>query len=261
MYFDPTSDAWSSGPSMVAGSRFRGSAILLPDGRRVLAVGGAVSRITTATAELADLGASQPSWGYTGSMIQPRRSLNAVLLPDGKVLAMGGNRGTGSYDDPVLSAEMYDPATGTWTQMAAQAAPRAYHSTAVLLPDGRVLSAGQTNGVMQTTAEIYFSSYLFAGPRPTLRNAPTNVGFGASFHADTNRAADVADVVLIRPGTVTHGVNFDQRSVSLPFSVEDGGTLLVDAPTSSIQAPPGWYMMFLVDNTGVPSIASWVRIS
>lgn len=259
-YFDPASNGWSSGPSMVAGARPRGSAILLADGRRVLALGGAVNTVTTATAELMDLGAGQPSWGYTGSMNEPRRNLNAVLLPDGKVLAVGGNRGTGNYDLPVLSAELYDPATEVWTEMAAQAAPRGYHSTAMLLPDGRVLSAGQTNGTMQTTVEVYSPPYLFAGPRPVITAAPTNLGYGGTFSVGTEGTADIADVVLIRPSTVTHGVNFDQRSVSLAFSAQTS-TLSVDAPSSSTQAPPGWYMMFLVDDAGVPSIASWVRIA
>ena len=260
MYFDPSSNAWSSGPSMVVGSRSRGSAVLLPGGRRVLALGGVVNGVTTATAELVDLGASQPSWTPTASMLEPRRNLNAVLLPDGTVLALGGNRGTANFDDPVLSAERFDPATENWTQMAAQAAPRAYHSTAVLLPDGRVLSAGNSSGGLQTTAEVYSPPYLFAGPRPVITQAPTNIGYGGSFSVAADRAANIADVVLIRPSTVTHGVNFDQRSVSLAFSAQTS-TLSVDAPSSSNEAPPGWYMMFLVDDTGVPSIASWVRVS
>ena len=260
MFFDPASNTWSSGPTMLAGSRPRGSAILLPGGRRVLAFGGAVDTVTTATAELVDLGAGQPSWTSTASMNEPRRNLNAVLLPDGTVLAVGGNGGISNYDDAVLSAELYDPTDRTWTPMAAQEAPRAYHSTAMLLPDGRVLSAGQTNGAMQTTAEVYSPPYLFAGPRPVITGAPTNVAYGGAFTVGTNRAGDIADVVLIRPSTVTHGVNFDQRSVSLSFAAQSGN-LSVDAPSSSVEAPPGWYMMFLVDDTGIPSIASWVRVA
>lgn len=260
IYFDPGTNAWSDGPTMLAGSRPRGSAILLPDGRRVLALGGAVNSVTSATAEIVDLGAGQPSWASTGSMTQPRRNLNAVLLPDGKVLAVGGNRGTANYDDPVLTAELYDPSAGTWTEMAAQAAPRAYHSTAMLLPDGRVLSAGQTNGTMQTTIEVYSPPYLFAGPRPVIGSAPRAVGYTGTFSVETDRAADIAEVVLVRPSTVTHGVNFDQRSVPLAFSAGAGG-LEVGAPASSTHAPPGWYMMFLVDDQGVPSVASWVRVA
>ncbi len=260
LYFDPSTDTWSDGPTMLAGSRPRGSAVMLADGRRVLAIGGAVSTVTSPTTEIADLRAGRPAWVYSGSMVEPRRNLNAVLLPDGTVLAVGGNRGTANYDDPVLAAELYDPASGTWTEMAAQQAPRAYHSTALLLPDGRVLSAGQTNGTMQTTIEIYSPPYLFAGSRPVIRSAPGAIGYSGTFSVETDRPADIAEVVLVRPSTVTHGVNFDQRSVSLPSSA--GATALeVGAPPSPTHAPPGWYMMFLVDDEGVPSVASWVRVA
>lgn len=260
MFFDPTTNTWSNGPSMNIGDRNRGSAVLLPDGHTVLAVGGAPGDVTTNTAETIDLTANDPTWQYTGSMHEPRRSLNAVLLPDGKVLAIGGNRGTHNYDDPVFSTEIWDPATGVWTLGPSQVAPRAYHSTAVLLPDGRVLSSGQTDGPMETTAEIYSPSYLFKGPRPVIQSAPADVSYGGSFSVGTDRPTDIATVELIRPATVTHGVFFDQRSVPLSFNVQ-GNSLAVSGPSSGNQAPPGWYMMFLVDSTGVPSIASWVHIA
>jgi hypothetical protein len=143
--------------------------------------------------------------------------------------------------------------------MDAQAAPRAYHSTAVLLPDGRVLSAGQTSGTQQTTAEIYSPPYLFAGTRPTIATAPQVVGYGTSFAIATPEAGTIDDVELIRPGSVTHGVSFDQRSVDLRFS-RGTGSLDVEAPASGRVAPPGWYMVFILRN-GVPSVARWIHIS
>jgi hypothetical protein len=144
--------------------------------------------------------------------------------------------------------------------MAEQLAPRAYHSTAVLLPDGRVLSAGQTDGSLQTTIEIYSPPYLFAGPRPTISAAPTSLSYGdASFAVQSPQSASIATVTLIRPGTVTHGVNFDQRSVDLPFTAQsDVLTVRTPRPT---EAPPGWYMLVVVDGSGIPSVASWVHIS
>ena len=260
MFFDPSVAVWTQGPGMQTGSRTRGSDVLMPDLQRVLAVGGATSTGATATAEMLDLTAPNPQWTYTGPMTTGRRNFNLVMLPDAKVLAVGGNRGTDLYDLPVFQSEMYDPATATWTTMASQAAPRAYHSTAVLLPDGRVLSAGQTQGTMQTSAEIYSPPYLFAGPRPSIAAAPTEVGYGDSFTITTPQAETIDRVALIRGNTATHGVNFDQRYVRLASSPSGDGELTLAAPVSGSEAPPGWYMLFVVDD-GVPSVATWVHIS
>lgn len=258
-FLDPGSATWTTGPSMST-ARVRGSAVLLPGLDHILAMGGAQSQTgaTLASTEVLDLGAAQPEWQPSGSMHEPRRNVNVVLLPDGKVLAVGGNKGTEPFNDPVLSSELYDPATGSWSLMASQEAPRAYHSTAVLLPDGRVLSAGQNSGTMQTTMEIYSPPYLFAGPRPTISSAPAVVTYGATFEVATPDAATVDGAVLIRPGTVTHGVNFDQRSVDLGFT-RGTSSLTVAGPSSGTEAPPGWYMLFLVRG-GVPSVASWIRV-
>ena len=192
-------------------------------------------------------------------MNEPRRNLNAVLLPDGQVLAIGGNRGTANYDDPVLTPELFDPQTETWSLMAPQAMPRAYHSTAVLLPDGRVLSAGQTNGTGQTTVEMYSPPYLFAGPRPVIAGTPSSAPYGTSFQIQTADAATIDEITLIRPGTVSHGVNFDQRSIALPFT-RGTSRITVEAPSSGAHAPPGWYMLFALRD-GVPSIARWINVS
>ena len=260
MFFDPVAPSWTAGPDMRFGSRARGSVVLLPGHDEVLAIGGLTSTGATATTEILDLGPGEPAWRMSGSMHEPRKNLNVVLLPDGSVLAVGGNQGSGLYDVPVLGAEMFDPTTGTWRQMAAQAAPRAYHSTALLLPDGRVLSSGQTDGAMQTTAEIYSPPYLFAGPRPVIDSAPSSVSYGSSFAVGTSEAASIESAALVRANSSTHGVNFDQRHVPLTFSTGAGG-LTVSAPASGAQAPPGWYMLFLIDDAGVPSVASWVKVS
>jgi hypothetical protein len=260
-FFDPDTATWSDGPSTTYGWRYRGTAIQLPGLEQILAIGGTrdPNVETTSSTEILDVGAPTPGWRASGDMNLPRRNLNAVLLPDGKVLAVGGNQGTGLYDDPVLAAELYDPTTERWTLMAAQNAPRAYHSTAVLLPDGRVLSAGQTNGTSQTTIELYSPPYLFAGPRPVIGQAPTNISYGTSFDLATEDASTIDGIVLIRASTATHGVNFDQRSVELPL-VPGASSLRVSSPSSALEAPPGWYMMFALRD-GVPSIGAWVHVA
>jgi hypothetical protein len=258
IFFDPATETWSDGPLMKVGTRKRGSVVLLPGLDRVLAIGGVNGGVTTATTEILDLSAASPAWQYSASMASPRRNLNAVLLPDGTVLAVGGNR-QGEYDLPVLAAELFDPSNESWRTMASLTASRAYHSTAVLLPDGRVLAAGQTFGAQQTTAEIFSPPYLFRGPRPAIDDSPSNVSYGQTFSVSTSDAESTVRVALIRPDAVTHGVNFDQRYLILPFTASSGG-LTVRAPDASV-APPGWYMLFLVNSEGVPSVASWVHLT
>ena len=184
---------------------------------------------------------------------------NSVLLPDGKVLAVGGGRG-GTYANPVLQSELFDPATETWSVMASQQAPRVYHGTAVLLPDGRVLSAGHDNGGYQTTGEVYSPPYLFKGARPTIAGAPSSVGYGAQFSVSTPDAGSIERIALLRPSSTTHSLNQDQRSVDLAFSVTDANTLSVAAPGGGIEAPPGPYMLFLISASGVPSVASFIDV-
>jgi hypothetical protein len=143
--------------------------------------------------------------------------------------------------------------------MAAQAAPRMYHSTAVLLPDGRVLSAGQSSGKMERTGEIFSPPYLFAGPQPTITSAPASLGYNQQFPISTPDYANVTRVALLKAGSVTHSNNFDQRYVDVTFQSDGSGGLTATSPPDSNHAPPGWYMLFILNN-GVPSVASWVQV-
>jgi hypothetical protein len=180
-------------------------------------------------------------------------------LPDGDVLVVGGGR-VAPWDGPVRTAELFDTETETWRRMAAQDGSRMYHSTALLLPDGRVFSAGQNNGDLQRTAEIYSPPYLFRGPRPRITNAPQVARYGGTIAVETPDGGRISRVALIRAGSVTHSVNFDQRYVDLPFDRAEGG-LAARIPSRASVAPPGWYMLFLVDGDGVPSVARWVRVA
>ena len=150
---------------------------------------------------------------------------------------------------------MWDPDAETWTTMASAQIPRLYHSTLVLLPDGRLLSTG---GNGYTQPEVYEPPYLFAGPRPTIRATPTSVGHQQTFFVDTPDAAAITQVSLVSLPSVTHAFDQNQRFNRLSFTRVAGG-LNVVAPSANL-APPGPYMLFILNGTGVPSVASIVRI-
>jgi hypothetical protein len=193
--------------------------------------------------------------------------VNATVLPDGKVLVTGGSSAPGNdAAGAILAAEMWDPATGSWTTMASMQVPRLYHSTAVLLPDGRVLSAGggrppaKDGGTNNLNAEIYSPPYLFNGPRPTIGSAPATIGYGQTFAVQTPDAASIAKVRLIRLSSVTHSTNMNQRIETLSFTQASDG-LNVTVPSNRNLLPPGHYMLFILNGAGVPSIATIVQVS
>jgi hypothetical protein len=126
---------------------------------------------SVATTYVLDMTAPAPHWRQTASMAFPRTDHNLTLLPDGTVLTIGGGRNSDVFDPnaPVLTPELWDPTTEIWTLMAPSTRPRIYHSTALLLPDGRVLSAGGGRwGPNYLEAQFYSPPYLFKGPRPTI---------------------------------------------------------------------------------------------
>jgi PKD repeat protein len=264
---------WTNVGNNKFGKRDYGSAVMYAPGK-VLIMGGAGYRPTgslpTATAEVIDLNGSAPAWRYTGSMNYARRQLNATILPDGKVLVTGGTAASG-FSVPsggVLQAEIWDPDTEQWTVVASNAVIRAYHSTTLLLPDGRVIHAGSgdaTSGPDQKNGEFYSPPYLFdadgtPADRPTITTAPASVEWGSSFAVETPQAAQISRVTLVRLGAVTHAFNMGQRFQSLSFSRSGSSTLTVSAPTSGNIAPPGYYMLFVLDADGTPSVAKMVRV-
>ena len=193
-----------------------------------------------------------------------RRHVNATLLPTGDVLVTGGTAGPGMNDVPgsVHQAEIWNPTTGTWKTLAANSIDRIYHSTAILLPDARVLVAGSGERATNTDefdAEIFSPPYLFRGSRPTLSSVPAALQYGSSFAVGTPDAGSIARVTLVRPGSVTHAINMSQRFISLAFQPNAGG-LSVTAPANGNLAPPGDYLLFLVSADGVPSVGRFVNL-
>jgi hypothetical protein len=257
---------WTQGPESSYGYRDFGSFVMYDVGK-ILIVGGGTP---TNAAEVIDLNQSSPSWRRVSSMYYARRQLNTVVLPDGKVLAIGGTSGGGfnSFTGTERSAEMWDPSKDVWTMMASQQVERLYHSTALLLPDGRVLVAGggqpgpTGGGSDNYNLEIYSPPYLFKGSRPTITSVQDAIAYGELFQVkvpDKKAAKTVSDVVLIRLPSVTHAITMDQRRVRLSFA-KKGKNLEVIAPASGNICPPGYYMLFLVSKQGVPSVAKIIKV-
>ena len=159
----------------------------------------------------------------------------------------------GPADPEQRQVELWNPATGTWTLGPAQAESRAYHSTALLLPDGRVVSAGDdvNGGTDRDTAEIYEPPYLFKGARPTITSAPTSAQIGTTFNVDTPDT-NITKATLVAPGATTHANDMNQRYIPLTVAQRAGGVTLT-APASAELATPGYYMLFLLNAQGVPS--------
>ncbi|MEU9332359.1 galactose oxidase-like domain-containing protein [Streptomyces sp. NPDC048290] len=201
-----------------------------------------------------DFGAGPvPQTGDQGKMY-----LSAVLLPDGKVLETGGalhNRA-----NPVFETSLYDPATGTFDPVATDPEARGYHSSAFLLPDGRVMTTGDNpgNGSWNHNVSVYTPPYLLRGDRPAITSLiDTEWTYGDTQRITVDRP--IAKAELIRPAAVTHSSDPNQRFVDLPLTV-DGNTVDLNVTSNPNLAPPGWYMLFAVDAAGVPSVAKWVHL-
>jgi Domain of unknown function (DUF1929)/PKD domain/Bacterial Ig domain len=284
--FNPSTQTWTASAASYYGyPRTFGSAVLLPllpsnnYAARVMVIGGEGQQGTGggATAETIDLSQSNPTWQPSGSMPSgAREEMNAVLFPNGQVLALGGSVINEDATTATLGADLYDPATGTWKAGAAEVYPRLYHNTAVLLPDGCVIVTGSNpqRGVYEQHIEIYTPPWLFDAngnwipwsARPQITTAPAKIGYGsATFQVQTPNAPgaslpDVVSVVLVKPGSDTHSFDMEQRVVGLKFT-RTSGALTVTSPPNSNIAPPGYYMLFLLNSSGVTSIASFLQVT
>ena len=270
--FNPSGESWTTVANTVYGiTRTYGSAVLLPltpanhyDPRVIIMGGGNPG---TATTETIDLGASTPAWVAGPKMSEPRIEMNATLLPNGKVLALGGSLNDEDTTTASLHADLYDPASNTFSSAGQNAYPRLYHSVSLLLPDATVWFAGGNpeRGSYEPHMEIYQPAYLFnsngtLATRPTISSAPSSISYGAPFTVQTPNAANISSVVLMRDGAVTHAFDMDQRQVGMAFTAGTG-SLTVTAPPNPNIAPPGYYMLFLLNSSGVPSVASFIQLS
>ena len=257
-----------------------GSAVMYEAGKILYAGGGgdtrgsipdAKSPVPTATAERIDLTKTGPAWVSTTSMHHPRRHLNATILPDGKVLVTGGVSAGGfnAISSAVHAAEVWDPTNETWTELASNRVDRGYHSVSLLLPDGTVLhgASGDANDPAtggqyprQANHEIFRPPYLFRGARPTVTSvSKTSLGYTEIFTVTTPFAGQITGVRWIRLGAVTHAFDASQRANTLKFT-RTATTVRVTTPATGKLAPPGYYLLFLLNRNGVPSVGRIVRV-
>jgi plastocyanin len=209
------------------------------------------------SAEWIDLSVPAPAWQALPDMNVARDKVNSVLLPDGRVLIVGG------FETPPDGgpAEIFDPQDpGSGFLLGPNIThPRGYHSAAILLPDGSVIVGGDPNGG-NTPNERYLPSYFFK-PRPAITAAPATLAYGAAFSVQTTTPAAISEVVLMRPGAVTHAFNHNQRYVGCAITGITAAAVNATAPPDGAIAPPGHYLLFLLDHDRIPSTGTWIRLT
>ena len=269
--------AFKTGPSTTApvNTGATNTAVMFAPGR-ILQVGGngafnGDGYPASNMATVIDINGATPVLTETARMAAPRRYASSTVLPNGQVLVTGGTRrGNNGGTDAVYSAETWNPDTGTWTTGASAARIRVYHSGAMLLPNGTVMSfGGGTPGpVFNQNAEIYYPPYLFQAQNGTsvLSARPVMTGINALTHkpgqtmqVEMRDASVISRLVLVRASTVTHSFNNSQRLVPLSFT-QNGDRLSTTLPASSNTVPPGSYQLFALNAAGVPSRAVMIRI-
>ncbi|MEU8665158.1 galactose oxidase early set domain-containing protein, partial [Actinoplanes philippinensis] len=255
------------------------ASVLLPPAQdqKVMIMGGGEvgdSPVSTARTAIADLDEKEPRYRPGPDLPAPTRYLSSVVLPDDTVFTSGGSSGyrggpyQGRARSDLLTTQLYDPRREVFHEAAAPTVGRNYHSEALLLPDGRVVTLGSdpiydTTGVNPGTfeqrIEIYSPPYLFQGERPVVGGGPRTVKRGRSAAYATTDADRITGARLVRPSAVTHGTDVDQRSIELGVRRTPGG-VTVSVPDEPGLVPSGWYMLFLIDGDARPSKARWVRV-
>jgi hypothetical protein len=183
--------------------------------------------------------------------------VNLVNLPNRTVLASNGS--TGPRTGSVLRAATFNPATRSWTEVAADPIGRNYHSASLVLLDGRVVVFGSNpaDGSYEMRVSVFEPPYMFRGTRPTITAAPATTTYGAGF--DLGVTGNVVAASLTAVGSATHQTDTNARLVDLPIT-GTGTTRRATVPQNSSVLPPGPYMLTVLDDTGVPSVARMVNV-
>ncbi|MEV6299423.1 galactose oxidase-like domain-containing protein [Actinoplanes sp. NPDC051861] len=254
------------------------SVLLAPaQDQKVMILGGGEigeSPVSTARTDIVDLDERQPRYRPGPDLPKPARYLSTVLLPDDTVFTTGGSSGyrggayRGEPRSDLFNSQIYRPAENAFATAADSTVGRNYHSEAILLPDGRVITlggdplydeTGKNAGTFEQRIEVFSPPYLFRGTRPTMAGGPTEISRDETASFATPDAARITSARLIRPSSVTHVTDTDQRSVAVDVVPAAGG-VEITVPKRAGLVPSGWYMLFLIDDRGVPSVARWVRV-
>ncbi|HKX72807.1 MAG TPA: galactose oxidase-like domain-containing protein [Candidatus Saccharimonadales bacterium] len=240
------------------------ASLLLPPAQeqRVMVMGGGGigdSPDATNRTAIIDLDETNPTFTDGPKLKEAVRYPSAVILPDDTVLATGGSRGYRT--DDVHNAQIFHPDTNTFTDAASPRVGRNYHSEAMLLPDGRVAVFGSNpiDNSFEMRIEIYSPSYLFKGERPQITGGNKKIERGTKTELKTSNPSNIGTAKLMRPSSVTHVTDVEQRSINLPFTTTKDG-INVEIPANQNLVPSGWYMAFITDKQGIPSAAYWVHV-
>jgi hypothetical protein len=280
-------------------NREEGTTVLLPltppdYSARVLLIAGGLQPGTEAIndVEKIDFSENNPQYKSIKPLKHPRYYAYAVLLPDQSVLVLGGKTGTKGHTmtatmnnkkmkptantksmesnsevhhDPhsVLEPELFSPEDESWHPMAHMKVERLYHANALLLPDGRVMTAGSNpeRRMNELRIELFCPPYLFRGSRPVISKYPSSISYGQEFEMQTNDANHIQAVALMRPSVTTHCVNTEQRYVGLEYNQKNSNTLLIKVPLNKNVIPPGYYMLFIISEDNTPSFAPFVLVN
>lgn len=247
-----------------AGMLETSATVMLPPAQdqRVMVLGGGGigdSAESTNRTSIIDLDAANPAFTDGPNMKEAVRYPNVVILPDDTVLNTGGSRNYRT--DDVHSAQIFHPDTNTFTDAASPRVGRNYHTEALLLPDGRVAVFGSNpiDNSFEMRIEIYSPSYLFKGERPSITGGEKKIERGTKTFLKTSNPDNIATAKLMRPSSVTHVTDVEQRSINLPIIKGKDG-ITVDIPANQNLVPSGWYMAFVTDKQGLPSAAYWVHV-
>ena len=265
MYFVTTHGLGSISPAGQLDQNVTGrpstSVMYLPG--KILQISGHGNRAVTI-----DVDGDTPVVASTSPLSSRRAWANATVLPDGRVLVTGGSGEPNQLVNVTNRAEIWNPDTGNWTVGASGRRPRLYHSFALLLPDASVLVGGggasPDSPLNNFHAEIYYPPYLYdpsgeLASRPVIESGPQVIEPGKSFTITTT-PGDIARVTLVAAGAVTHGVNLQQRFVELAFRTS-GSSISAEMPARAAETPPGYYLLFVLNEAGVPSLARIVRVN